>query len=86
MHTAQLLAQAIHAARGAGFQIREEPLDGAGGGHYTIRGQRCLLLDLTQPQREQLSDVLDALRSLPDFSPRALPPALAGQFSTQGAA
>ncbi len=65
MHTAQLLSQALDLTRRAGYQIREEALEGAGGGHCTIRGQKWLLLDLTQPHREQLNDVLDALRSEP---------------------
>lgn len=63
MHTAQLLSIAIDTARSNGFQIREEALDGAGGGHCLIQGQKCLLLDLTQNQEEQLEDVIDALRS-----------------------
>ncbi|NOZ41275.1 MAG: hypothetical protein GXP24_13770 [Planctomycetes bacterium] len=63
MHTAQLLSQAIDLSRRAGFQIREETLEGAGGGHCLIRGQKWLLLDLTQTHQEQLNDVLDALRT-----------------------
>ena len=63
MHTAQLLSIAINTARTNGFQIREEALDGAGGGHCLIQGQKCLLLDLTQSQDDQLEDVIDALRS-----------------------
>lgn len=63
MHTAELLSQAIELSRRAGYRIREEALEGAGGGHCTIQGKKWLLLDLTQTQREQLNDVLDALRS-----------------------
>ncbi len=65
MHTAQLLSQALDLSRRAGFQIREETLEGAGGGHCVIRGQKWLLLDLTQTHQEQLNDVVDALRSEP---------------------
>ncbi len=65
MHTAQLLSQALDLSRRAGYQIREESLEGAGGGHCLIRGQKCLLLDLTQTHQEQLNDVVDALRSEP---------------------
>ena len=53
MYTAQLLSQATEVARRAGYKIREEMLDGAGGGHCIIRGEKWLLLDLTQPQHEQ---------------------------------
>lgn len=67
MHTAQLLSMALDVARDTGFCVREEPLDGAGGGHCLIRGQKWLLLDLTQTQQEQLNDVLDALRLEPQL-------------------
>jgi len=40
MHTAQLLSQALDLSRRAGYQIREEALEGAGGGHCLIRGQK----------------------------------------------
>ncbi len=63
MHTAQLLSQALDLSRRSGYQIREETLEGAGGGHCVIRGQKWLLLDLTQTHQEQLNDVIDALRS-----------------------
>ena len=62
MHTAQLLSQALDLSRRAGYQVREETLEGAGGGHCVIRGQKWLLLDLTQTHQEQLNDVIDALR------------------------
>jgi len=77
MHTAQLLSQAIDTARRAGYQVREESLDGAGGGHCLIRGKKCLLLDLTQSHREQLDDVLDALRTEPNLATVGMTPALA---------
>jgi hypothetical protein len=77
MHTAQLLSQALDTARRAGYQVREESLDGAGGGHCLIRGKKCLLLDLTQPQREQLNDVLDALLAEPDLATIKMTPGLA---------
>ncbi|MCG8448893.1 MAG: hypothetical protein MI725_04850 [Pirellulales bacterium] len=73
MHTAQLLSMALNVARETGFQIREELLEGAGGGHCLIRGQKWLLLDLTQPHQEQLEDVLDALRSEPQLELTKVP-------------
>ncbi len=76
MHTAQLLSQALDAARRVGYQVREEALDGAGGGHCLIRGKKCLLLDLTQPQREQLNDVFDALRAEPNLAAIKMAPSL----------
>ena len=86
MYTAQLLSQATEVARRAGYKIREEVLDGAGGGHCLIRGEKWLLLDLTQPQHEQLNDVLDALRTEPHLELQGTLPALADCLYGQKAA
>jgi hypothetical protein len=83
MNTAQLLSQAIEAARRLGYEIREDALEGAGGGHCLIRGKKWLLLDMTQTYRDQLSDVLDALRVEPDLSTIEMHPALAERLQTQ---
>ena len=83
MHTAQLLSQAIDTARRLGYEIREDALEGAGGGHCLIRGTKCLLLDMTQSYREQLSDVLDALRAEPELGSIDLHPALAERLRPQ---
>ncbi|MEM9351747.1 MAG: hypothetical protein AAGA92_01925 [Planctomycetota bacterium] len=69
MQMVALLASAVALARQVGYQVREDALDGAGGGHCLIRGKKWLLLDASQPHREQLRDVIDALRAEP-----ALPP------------
>ena len=62
MHPTRLLAEATDLARQLDYQIREEYLDGAGGGHCSFAGKKWLLLDVTQSPEEQLSDVTDALR------------------------
>ncbi len=86
MHTAGLLSLAIEVARRKGYQIREEFLDGAGGGHCLIRDQKWLLLDLTQTPQEQLDDVLDGLRAEPRFNLQDVPPALADYLQPRKAA
>lgn len=63
MHAARMLAEATDLARRLNYTVREEYLDGAGGGHCTFGGRKWLLLDVTQSTEEQLSDVADALRS-----------------------
>ncbi len=63
MPPAKLLAEAIELARKLDYQVREEYLEGAGGGHCTFAGKKWLLLDVTQSTEEQLSDAADALRS-----------------------
>jgi hypothetical protein len=62
MHTTELLAEATGLARKLDYQVREEYLEGAGGGHCSFGGKKWLLLDVTQTTEEQLSDVTDALR------------------------
>jgi hypothetical protein len=80
MNVAKLLSLAVEAARVGGYEIREEVLEGAGGGHCVIRGKKCLLLDMTQTHREQLNDVLDALRAEPAIDVAGLHPLLAASL------
>jgi Spy/CpxP family protein refolding chaperone len=66
MYTVEMLSESLELARQLGYQIREDQLEGAGGGHCLIRGHKWLLLDVTQSADDQLRDVLDAIRG--DFS------------------
>jgi hypothetical protein len=61
MHTVELLQEALEAARGLGYDVRQDWLGGDGGGHCLIRGRRMLLLDVAQSPDEQLDVVADAL-------------------------
>jgi hypothetical protein len=62
MHTVELLQEALEAARGLGYEVRQDWLGGDGGGHCLVRGRRLLLLDVAQTPEEQLEVVADALR------------------------
>ncbi len=62
MHTVELLQEALEAARGLGYDVRQDWLGGDGGGHCLVRGRRMLLLDVAQTPDEQLEVVADALR------------------------
>lgn len=62
MNAPQLLAEAVQLARTVNYEVREELLDGAGGGHCFFARRKVLLLDVTQSAEERLSDVVDALR------------------------
>lgn len=77
MHAAALLAEALGLIRQFDYQIREEDLEGAGGGHCSFAGKKWLLLDVTQSAREQLADALDALRCEPTLRTRTLSEPLA---------
>ena len=77
MHAAKLLAEALELARQLQYQVREEHLEGAGGGHCYFAGKKWLLLDVTQSTEEQLADAADALRSDPAGAQHAMSPALA---------
>jgi hypothetical protein len=86
MHAAALLAEAINLARQLNYHIREEDLEGAGGGHCSFGGKKWLLLDVTQSAREQLADAVDALRSEPTMEIRRLSPQLAAMMPMKAAA
>jgi hypothetical protein len=62
MHTAELLKEAVEAARRLGYEVREDWLGGNGGGHCIVRGRKWLLLDVAQTAEERLDVVADALR------------------------
>ena len=83
MLTATLLAEALELARKLGYSVREEYLDGAGGGHCLFGGKKWLLLDVTQSTEEQLTDAVDAIRGEPGVSRLQMTPSLAAtlQFS-----
>jgi hypothetical protein len=72
MQTAKLLAEAIDVARRLDYTVREEYLEGAGGGHCNFGGKKWLLLDVTQSVAEQLTDVVDALRDEPGVWQRSV--------------
>jgi hypothetical protein len=77
MHATKLLAEGLALVRQLDYVVREEDLEGAGGGHCAFAGKKWLLLDVTQSAREQLEDVLDALRSESAVRTHTLSPQLA---------
>jgi hypothetical protein len=62
MHTVELLIEAVEAAQRLGYEVRQDWLNGNGGGHCLVRGRKWLLLDLAQSPDEQLAVLADALR------------------------
>jgi hypothetical protein len=62
MHTVELLAEALDLVARLGWQVRQEWLDGNGGGLCELRGRKTFFLDLALSPADQLEGVLDALR------------------------
>ena len=62
MHRVEMLEKTIDIARTLGYQVRQDFLNGAGGGHCFVKGRKMVLLDLAQSHDEQLNDIADALR------------------------
>jgi hypothetical protein len=76
MHTVELLEEAIDLAKQWGFAVREEWLDGARAGVCQFKGRTWIFIDLSLAPQEQLSNVLAALRSVPNPPQSMLSPAL----------
>jgi hypothetical protein len=76
MHTVQLREQALAVARQLGYCIREEWLEGSGGGQCEFAGRRWIFVDLAQSAGEQLEQIAEVLRSDPAIQSLALAPAL----------
>jgi hypothetical protein len=85
MHTVELLAHALELARQLGYTIRQDWLDGNGGGGCELRGRKILFLDLATSPADQLEMVLRVLRSEPRAAVILLPPALREVFRRKSA-
>ena len=64
MHTVELLEEAIQLATRSGYQIRQEWFGGSAAGACEFKGQKWIFIDLALTPREQLDQVLGALRAL----------------------
>jgi hypothetical protein len=76
MHTVETLEAALALARQIGYRVREEWLDGRGGGGCEIHGRKWIFLDLALAADEQLDQVLDTLRADPATAGAPMPDAL----------
>jgi hypothetical protein len=78
MHTVELLEEATSLAAELGFRIRQEWFGGCAAGACEIKGQKWIFIDLALSPREQLEQVLGALREM------AVLPDLAASMPLQG--
>lgn len=76
MHTVELLEEAIEAAKRLGYNIRQEWLDGSGGGACEFGGKRWLFVDLALNADEQLDQAIAALRADQAIDRLSVSPAL----------
>ncbi len=65
MNIVARLEKGIIAVQNLGYSVRQEWLDGEGGGVCILRGEKILFLDLSQDINEQLDVVLEILRKDP---------------------
>ncbi len=68
MRTVEALRAVLRLAEQAGYEVRHEWLDGAGGGACEVKGRKLLVLDLALGPQEQLQIVLDALHRDPEVN------------------
>jgi hypothetical protein len=64
MHTVEQLEHALARAKKLGYRVKQDWLDGCGGG-CEIAGQKWIYLDLALSTDEQLEQVLEVLCSRP---------------------
>jgi hypothetical protein len=62
MHTVDLLDEAVALAAKLGFGVRQDWFGGTQAGACELDGQRWIFIDLALTPRDQLEQVLDALR------------------------
>ncbi len=73
MHTVVLLAHALNLAEQLGYVVRQEWLEGNGGGGCVLRGRRFLFIDLAASPADQFEIVLRVLRSEPQVAELSMP-------------
>ncbi len=73
MHTVVLIAHALNLAERLGYVIRQEWLEGNGGGGCELRGRKFLFIDLATSPPDQLEMVLDVLRGEPRTAELSMP-------------
>jgi hypothetical protein len=73
MHTVVLLAHALNLAERLGYAVRQEWLDGNGGGGCELRGRKLLFIDLAAPPADQFQMVLGVLRGEPRAAEHSMP-------------
>ena len=66
MNSVELLRQTLDALGQLGYSVRQEWLDGQGGGACQFAGKKWIFLDFAWNVEEQLDQVIEVLRSDPN--------------------
>ncbi len=73
MHTVVLLGHALKLAERLGYAVRQEWLEGNGGGGCELRGRKILFIDLAASPADQFEMVLSVLRGEPRAAELSMP-------------
>ena len=68
MRTLELLDYLIELARRLGYEIREEWLDGQGGGACEIKGQKVLFVDQSLPPADRVEQVARSIKGCEELA------------------
>ena len=68
MRTLELLDYLIELARRLGFEIREEWLDGQGGGACEIKGHKVLFVDQSLPPADRVEQVARSIKGCEELA------------------
>jgi hypothetical protein len=68
MRTLELLDYLIELARRLGYEIREEWLDGQGGGACEIKGQKILFVDQSLPPADRVEQVARSIKGCEELA------------------
>jgi hypothetical protein len=86
MHTVEVMEEALGLAVRSGFEVRQDWFGGAAAGACEVKGRRWIFVDLSLSPREQLEQLLAALREFSNPPDREVSPALQAMLRMQKAA
>ncbi len=86
MHTVEILDQALSLATECGIVVRQDWFGGSAAGACAFKGRRWIFLDLSLSPHEQLGQVLQALRGLPNLPRQDMSPQLQALLAARVAA
>jgi hypothetical protein len=86
MHTVDQLENVMAVAEALGYRVRQEWLDGSGGGVCEIAGKKTMFVDLALSTAEQLDQAIDDIREDPAIHTLQISPIIADLLGIKWAA